>query len=284
MLEEIGGMLETFPEAFVAGAVVSGVLAYLGVFVILRRVVFIGVALSQVASAGIALAFVTGVNPFIGAFVTTLVAVTLLAYPYEGKRIPRDAVLGAVFVAGSALAVLIVSGSAFNLSKVKALLYGDIILTSKTDMLLLLLCHIPVVLLQILFLRPTTLTFLDRDNARIMGIRTAFWELLYFYCLGLAVASACKVMGSILVFAYLVLPSMTALLLLRRLVPVLVVCCIIAEGATFWGVYLSCKTDLPANQLISVLMLGVLMVAVVLRLLRRALALLAVRRICPQTE
>jgi len=265
MFDDIKAIVETFPEAVAAGCLVSGVLAFLGVFVILRRVVFIGVALSQVASAGIALAFITGISPFFGAFLTTFAAVTLLAYPFEGKRIPRDAVLGAVFVAGSAFAVLIVSGSAFNLSKVKALLYGDIILTSSDDLLLLLICHLPVLVVQVLFLRPTVQTFLDRDNASVMGIRTVFWELLYFYCLGLAVASACKVTGSILVFAYLILPPMTALLLSKRLIPVLIISTVIAEVATFSGIYFSVKTDLPTNQLISVLMLGVLLFAVLLR-------------------
>ena len=133
--------------------------------------------------------------------------------------------------------------------------------TSSSDLLTLLFCYVPVVIVQVLFLRPTTLAFLDRDHARVSGVRVVFWELLYFYCLGLAVAAASKVTGSLLVFAYLLLPPMTSLLFMRRLLPTLLLSAALAEVATFLGLCLSVRYDLPANQLVCVLLLGLLCAA-----------------------
>ena len=119
MLNDLKVIFEVFPHAVVAGVVIAAVCAFLGIFVILKRVVFIGVALSQVAAAGIAIAFVSGLPPYLGAGILTLAAVWLLACPYETRRIPRDAVMGTIFVAASGLSILVVAKSGFGLLDVQ---------------------------------------------------------------------------------------------------------------------------------------------------------------------
>ena len=197
---------EMFPEAVIAGAVIGSVCAMLGVFVILKRVVFIGIALSEVAACGIAAAIMCHIHPFLGAAAFTLATVTVLSYPFENNRLPRDAVLGVVFVLASAASILIVAHSGFGLQDVKALLYGDLILTSDADLRLILWIFLPVGVYLLTFLRPTLYTFLDRETARVLGLRVVLWELLYFFALGLAVSAASKVAGALLVFCYLVRP------------------------------------------------------------------------------
>ncbi|MFH1423106.1 MAG: iron chelate uptake ABC transporter family permease subunit [Planctomycetota bacterium] len=261
MWNNIETIFELFPDAVIAGVVIAASCAFLGVFVILKRVSFIGIALSQVAAAGIAASLLFGFPPLLCAAPVTLFAVTILSYPFDGKRIPRDAVLGITFVAASAASTLIVARSAFDLNEVKALLYGDLILTSHSDLIIIIICLLPAVLLQILFFRPTVLTFLDRDNAKVTGIRVAFWELLFFYCLGLTVAASCKVTGSILVFCYLTVPPVAGLLVSKRLIPAIVVSVIVAVLSTLIGIYISFKEDFPTNQVICVSSLIFLAVA-----------------------
>jgi manganese/iron transport system permease protein len=252
MIQNIRLLFQLFPQAVLAGIVIGAVCALLGVFVILKRVVFIGVVLSEVAALGIALALMVHLNPVVAASTLTLAVVAVLAYPFETRRIPRDAVLGVIFVLASGLSVLLVAKSGFGLHEVRGLLYGDLILTSSGDLRIVLATLLPVLAYTIAFIRPTTYSFLDREAARVLGIRTAVWDLLFFLALGLAVASASKLAGALLVFCYLVVAPAGALLLSRRLGVVLVLAVVIAALSTLAGLYWSVSRDLPTNQAVAV--------------------------------
>jgi len=245
-------LLRTFPDAVVGGIVIAAACSLLGVFVILKRVVFIGVTLSEVAACGIAAALMCGVHPFVGASVFALVAVTVLAQPFELKRLPRDALLGVLFVLAASTSILLVSQSGFGLHEVKRLLYGDLILTSRRDLVIILSTLLPVVAYLLLFLRPTLLTFLDRDAATALRLRVKVWELLYFVALGLAVSAASKVAGALLVFCYLVVTPAAALLLSKQMWLVMALAAGIAVACTVFGMMLSFTRDLPTNQTIAV--------------------------------
>ena len=273
MMENMQVILDLFPDAVIAGVVIAAVCAVLGVFVILKRVVFIGIALSEVAACGIAAAMIYDVHPFLGAAALTLATVVLLSYPFEGNRLPRDAVLGIIFVLASATSILLVAKSGFGLEEVKALLYGDLILTSEKDLQIILATFVPIGWYMLVFSRPMLYAFLDREAARVLGIRVVLWELLYFFCLGLAVSAASKVAGALLVFCYLVVSPSTALLLSRRLWLVLPVAALTAVVATIAGLYVSFSHDLPTNQTIAVAACAILMAAVIVNIVHRVLAI-----------
>ncbi len=252
MLSDIADLVTMFPEAIVAGAIIATVCACLGVFVILKRVVFIGITLAQVAAAGVAAAMVLGLSPFLGAAALTLATVTALAFPFETQRIPRDAVLGAIFVLAAGASILIVAKSGFGLTEVKSVLYGDLILTQRGDLTVILAALVPALLALVLFWRPIVYTFADREAARVLGIRVFVWDLVYFYILGVVVSVASKVGGALLVFAYLVVPPSAALLLTRRLVLAVVLSACIALLCTFVGLYAAFHYDVPTNHVIAV--------------------------------
>ena len=252
MLDDLLTLVRVFPHAILAGFLISSVCALLGVFVILKRVVFIGITLSEVAACGIAAAMVYHFPPFLGACVFTLATVAVLSHNFEMNRIPRDAVLGVIFVLASGLSILLVAKSGFGLQEVKALLYGDLILTSSKDLMVVLAALLPALAYVLVFLRPTLYTFLDREAAKTLGVRVGVWELLFFLALGLAVAAASKVAGSLLVFCYLVVAPSAALILSRRLGVVLLAAVVIAVTATAVGLGWSFTHDLPTNQTVAV--------------------------------
>jgi ABC-type Mn2+/Zn2+ transport system permease subunit len=237
-----------FPQALLAGLLIGLVCSILGVFVILKRVVFIGITLSETAALGIALSMLMHLPPLLGAAALTLLVVVLLALPLELASLPRNALMGIVFVAASALALLVVAGSGFGLREVKTLLYGDLILTTSFDLALMAAVLLPVLAVLLLFLRPITYSFLDREAAKVLGINVMGWELLYFCCLGLAVSAASKAAGALLVFCYLIAPPAAGLLLGRRLGVVMLISAMIALTGTVAGLGWSLLSDLPANQ------------------------------------
>lgn len=261
MIAAFTSLIQSFPQAVVAGLLIASVCALLGVFVILKRVVFIGITLSEMATCGVAVAMLMRQPPFVGGVVLTLAAVALLAYPFESRRIPREAILGVLFVLASSLSVLLVSQSGFGLQEIKALLYGDLILTSRADLCVIGTVFLPALLYFLLFIRPTLYTFLDREAAYVLGVKPVFWEMLFFMVLGVAIAAASKIAGTLLVFCYLIVPPTFALILSRRLWLVMILAVMAAVAATLIGLYASFTADLPTNQTICVAACAILALA-----------------------
>lgn len=243
-------ILDSFPAALSAGLLISAACSFLGVFVVLKRLVFIGATLSEVAACGVAVSFFFGFHPVAGALILTLAAVTLLAGNTSEEKIPKDSVLAAVFIAASSLSVLLAAKSAFGLEEIKSLLYGDLILTSGQDLGLLAVTVLPAAAAAGVFLRPILFTFLDRDEARILKIRVVVWELVFYYALAVVVSASSKLGGMLLVFCMLVVPPMTALLLSKRLVPALFLSVMFAWISVATGFYFSFVFDFPVNPVI----------------------------------
>lgn len=271
MIDSVRNLLTVFPYAIAAGFLIATVCSLLGVFVILKRVVFIGIALSEAAALGVAAAIMFHIHPFLGATVVTLATVAILAYPFERQRLPRDAVLGIIFVLASSLSVLLVARSGFGLHEVQSLLYGDLILTDRTDLAIILVTLVPVLIYLLVFIRPSLYTFLDREAARVMGVRVMIWELLFFFSLGVAVSAASKVAGALLVFCYLVVTPSSALLLSKRLWLVMLSAVLVSVAATMIGLVWSFRSDLPTNQAVAAVACGSFAAVLVLVGIRRLL-------------
>lgn len=239
-----------FPEAVFCGTVMAAVCSAFGVFVVLRRIVFISIALSEAATCGLALALVFHFSPLAGSTLVTAAAVLSLALPERRRRLPQDVVLGTVFLLASSASILLVAQHGFGLEEIKAMLYGDLIVSSVHDRWVLLFTGVPPLVALLLFLRPILYTSLDREGAQVMGVRCWFWEGLFFLLLGLVVSGASKSGGALLVFCLLVVTPATALLLVRRLWPALALAMVLGVATTWSGLLVAYRIDLPANPAI----------------------------------
>ena len=239
-----------FPEAVLCGTVMAAVCSAFGVFVVLKRIVFISIALSEAATCGLALALVFHFSPLAGSALVSGAVVFLLTLPEKRQRLPKDVMLGTVFLLASSASVLLVAQSGFGLEEIKAMLYGDLIVSSAHDRWVLLWTGLPSLTVLLLFLRPVLYAFLDREAACVMGIRCWLWEGLFFFLLGLVVSGASKSGGALLVFCLLVVIPATALLLARRLWTVIGISVALGVLTTWAGLLTAYSADLPANPTI----------------------------------
>ena len=268
MSDAWGMMWDMFFWHVVAGMVVGAGCAALGMFVILRRVVFIGIALAQGAALGVALALAAGIAPFWGAAGVSGGIVALLAVQRLSARFGRDALLGVLFVAASACAPLIVAHSAFHLHDVTKIFYGDLTLMEPVEMAAIMATGAGALLFVAVCLRALVVVGVDRDFARSMGVRATGWDALYFLALAVVVAVAARGVGSVLVFSYLIVAPLFGLLTCRTLKPALISACTMAAASTLFGFLIALLTDLTANLVISALMIGVLLAALPVRAIR----------------
>ena len=271
-LTSLESVVSIYGGALPAAFLMAGTFSVFGIFVVLKRMVFIGVTLSEVAAFGVAFALVHELPPFAGAALFCLLVVAILAYPYELTRLPRDTILGAIFIFASGMSIILVAHSGFGLEKVKAILYGNLLFASNTDLLTICAVMLPALLTMWMFYRPILYSFLDRESAITLGISAWRYELLFFVFLGLTVAAASRIAGVMLVFCYLVVPAATALLMARHLLQGMLLAVLTASFATIMGIATSYQADLPPNQLIAVISCTFLLLAFLYRQLRNRLS------------
>jgi len=247
-----------FRDALYGALVIALACSVLGVYVVLRRIVFVGAALAQISSAGIALAlWLAGAgialgpvsHPVVLSLVLTLGAVMFFSGGARG-RIPPDATIGVTYAVAAAVGILLIakaaSGEAHDI-----FLQGNILGITRGDTLVLLAVAVPVLLLHLVFYKELLFVSFDRETARTLGYNVRRWDLLLYLTLGVVIASAMQFAGVMLVFNFLVLPAVTGLLLSHTMRGVFVGSVVSALVAAFVGFSLSVPFDLPSGPAIS---------------------------------
>lgn len=255
-------LMRLFPETLICGTLMAVICSIFGIFVLFKRVVFVSIALSEVATLGLAFSLVFHLPPLLGSMGTTAAGVALLAVPEIRNRIPRDVMLAALFLAASSGSMLLVAQHGVGLEAIKAMLYGDLLVCSSADRWTLLATGVPCLVALLLFLRPLMMVFADREAAQVMGLRSGAWELVFFVLLGIVVSGASKNGGALLVFALLVIVPATALLLARRLWAVIVLAAGTGIGVVWVGSLAAYSFDLPVNPSIIICSIVAFVVAI----------------------
>ena len=245
-----------FRESLYGALVIALACSVLGVYVVLRRIVFVGAALAQLSSAGIALALflsgfgamhALGAHPVAMALVVTLAGAAFFGAEGGGRGpVPPDATIGVTYAVAAAAGILLVAkastGEAHDI-----FLQGNILGITRKDTLVLLGVSVPVLLLHVLFYKEFLFVSFDRETARTLGYRVGGWNLLLYLTLGLVIAFAMQFAGVMLVFNFLVLPAVTGLLLGRGMAGVFAWSVVSALLAALIGFTLSVPYDLPTG-------------------------------------
>ena len=251
-----GTPLHTIPGAVVAGLVAGTLLPLLGLWVVVQRVVFLGVALSQVAAAGVALGLVLGVPPLaLGLAATLLVAAAIVRGAGAGsgrQSVAGDGTLGALYCAASALALLFVQRSPADLDEVWHVLHGNLIYASGSEVQLTAGVLVGGVFVVGLFRRQILFASFDADTATALGMRSGLWQLLLFSVLAVVLAVCMRTTGSLLTFALLVLPPLAALGLGLGLGGTLIASGALGFIGTLAGLLLAVGADLHVESSITV--------------------------------
>jgi ABC-type Mn2+/Zn2+ transport system permease subunit len=249
-------MLSVFHDSFLRTALMGSlavgvVCAYLGVYVVLRRVVFVGAALAQVSSAGVGLAMLLGWNPSLLSLGLTLGGVAAFSIKPKDKRITQESFIGIGYALASALAVLFVAKSAQGEGHMLDVLSGDILTVTMSQVWMMIAFGLAAIAIHSLFLKQFLFSAFDAETAQASGIRSAAWDLFFFVILGVVISLSIRLAGTLLTFAFLVMPAVTALLFTQRTGRIFLVAIGAACIATIVGLSLSVKMDVPSGPAIA---------------------------------
>jgi zinc/manganese transport system permease protein len=239
--------------ACAAGLILTGIHAYLGLHVLARGVIFVDLALAQVAALGAAVATLAGHAPQgDGAYVYSLAfalggAGVLALTRTHRARVPQEALIGVVYVVAAAVAVLVLDRAPEGAERVKGLLVGNIVAVAPVDVVRLALLYGAVGLGHWLCRGP----LLALSAGRLApGPAASAWDVAFYGSFALVVTSSVRVAGVLLVFTYLVVPAMVGLLVAEGIGRRLLVGWTIGAGATVAGLVASVAWDLPTGAAI----------------------------------
>lgn len=209
---------ELFRDPIIVSATAGGVLGYLGIYVVLRRMVFAALALTQAAGCGVALAFFLEIhaglpkalsNPRAWSLGLTLLATLALQWP--GKRvITREGLLALLYLLGGGAALLIGTRISQEAHDIQAILFGTAVVVSQTDVQLVLGVGALIMVWQLWWRRGFTFASLDHECAQVRGLPVALLDASLLLMFAVYVAIATRALGALPVFAFSVLPAMAA--------------------------------------------------------------------------
>ncbi|HEX4666143.1 MAG TPA: metal ABC transporter permease [Chthoniobacterales bacterium] len=240
-------------------------LVYLGLHVVRRGIIFIDIAMAQMASLGICVAVLLhlrldGWPAFAIALGFTLLGAAI--FSVTGKRssqIPQEAVIGISYVVAAAAAVLLLSRAAEGDEEIKNMLVGNILLVSPLDVWKCFALFLLVGIVHFLLRRTFLLVSFDRDAAYERGWRVRWWDFLFYALFGLVVTSFVRIAGVLLIFSYLIVPAVCGINLADSLGKRFLIGCLVALIGGIGGLFLSFQWDLPSGAAI-VCTFGVLLV------------------------
>lgn len=246
-------LVHEFPYALWGSILVGVICAFLGVYIVARRVVFLGAVLTQVSVLGLTLTFLPGIflPHTIGSVAVTFASVIILSRLFTGRTIPRDAVLGVVFVSSIAARILILQKTPHvESAEIENLLRGDILFVTPELFWMMAGAFVVAVAVLTLFHKELQYTIFDPETAATQGYRTVIWDMVFFLTAGLVIAFATHMVGDIFVFGFLVIPPVTAMLLVHNVRAVYVVSILLGALVPVIGLFLAFRFDVPSSPAI----------------------------------
>jgi ABC-type Mn2+/Zn2+ transport system permease subunit len=265
--------MEVFTESFLryalfAGLLAGSVCAFLGVYVILRRIVFLGVALSQAAALGVALGLFVGWNAEAAAFGLTLATALAFSLPGRYQTLSKESLIGWAYVVAAGVSIILIAKNPAAEAHGVDVVSGTLLYASAREIWQL-GCVAGIVFLTFISLhRMFIFISFDKETARSMGLKTTSYELCFYACLGLSISLAMKTAGILFVFASLLIPAMISLMLFQRVWLILLGAVLVVLVSVPTGVSLSFQADLPTGPAVVCVYAGFFIVVSAVRAVR----------------
>jgi zinc/manganese transport system permease protein len=253
-------VLQFLAAPFVVSLILTGLHAYLGVHVIERGVIFVDLSLAQIAALGASVGLLlplSGGDPHSAGVYWlslgfTFVGAAIFAFLQHGRnaRIPAEAIIGISYAVASAASIVAMSQSTAQGEHLKDMLVGNILAVSWAEVGRTAFLYVIIGLFHFVCRRRFLLISIDPDQARAEGLSVRIWDFLFYVSFGFVVTWSVSIAGVLLVFCYLIVPSVAAMLYADRIGPRLAIGWTMGTVVSVLGMYFSVLFDLPTGATI----------------------------------
>ena len=242
----------------IACLLLPGILVYLGLHIVKREIIFVDLALAQVAALGTCLGlllehkandwqtYVFSLSfTFIGAIIFTLTR------NRKNHAVPQEAIIGIVYVVAAAASILLLSkGNAEANEEIKRTLIGDVLTVNPTQIWKTFALYAVIGVIHFVFRKRFLAISFEPERALAEGLPVLWWDFLFYILFGFVVSSFVQIGGVLLIFSYLIVPAVCASFLAHQLRSLLLIGWLTATGASIVGLYCSYEYDLPTGAAI----------------------------------
>ena len=257
--------------AFFECLILVGIHSYLGIHVIKRKVIFVDLALAQIAALGTTVGFLFGIIPgTVGAYWFSLSFAILGAAIFSlsrlrNEKIPQEAVIGLVYAIAAAVVILVIDKAPHGAEHIKELLTGSILWVKWETIAYAAIVYAGIGLFHFIFRKKFLLISNNPEQAYQEGISVRFWDFLFYVSFGIVITHSVGTAGVLLVFVFLVVPAITSILITDILWKQLLIGWGMGLVVSVLGLYISYIADLPSGPTV-VAFYGIMLLIVSLTL------------------
>ncbi len=234
-------------RALVAGVLVAALCALVGVWVVVRRLGFMGDALAHGVVPGLAIAFLVGFDLTLGAALGAVVVVVGVSLVRQRSGLPEDTAIGLLFVGLLALGVIIISRSGSFAVDLTSFLFGNVLGVSWGDIAIQVGAVLIALTVTVVFYRAFVAMSFDERKARLLGLRPDIARLVLLGLIALSVVASFRAVGALLVFGLLIAPAAASALITRHIPTMMASSAAIGVVAVVVGLELSFHLNLAAG-------------------------------------
>lgn len=266
-------MLEALQYDFMRNALAAGVLAsvacgVVGVYVVVKRIVFISGGIAHTSFGGIGLGYLLGINPVLGALFFTVASALGMGLVSRRTRLPEDTVIGIFWVAGMALGIVFVGLTPGYAPGLFSYLFGNILTVPGTDLLIMLILNVIIIVVVLSMYKEFLAISFDEEFSVVVGIPTERLYLVLLCLVALTVVVLIRVVGVILVIALLTIPAAAAKQFTYNLKKMMFLSVLLGIISVLCGLWLSYELDLASGATIVLFSVVLFLISFVFQRLR----------------
>lgn len=258
-------MINLLAAPCLACLILTGIHCYLGIHVVMREVIFVDLALAQIAALGAASATLVGYDPHsVGAYcfalAFTIAGAGIFAVGrFRDRRVPQEAVIGIAYAVASALAILLLSKLAIGKEDIEQMLVGRLLFVGWFEVGKTAAIYTAVALVHIALRKRFFAISASAEQARASGINIRLWDFVFYTTFGVVVTSSVQIAGVLLVFSFLVIPAVCAMMFFKQVRRRLVAGWVFGVLGSIGGLFASAEWDFPTGAAV-VTALGILFI------------------------
>lgn len=251
-------MLEALQYDFIRNALLAGLLAavacgIIGVYVVVKRIVFISGGIAHASFGGIGLGYLVGISPVLGAMLFALASALGIGVVTRKKKMTEDTAIGILWAMGMALGVIFIGRAPGYAPDLFSYLFGNILTVPSSDLILMLVLDAIILITVIALFKEFLAVSFDEEFGTVVGVPVGVLYVLLLCMIALTVVVLIRVVGIILVIALLTIPAALARQITHDIGKMMILAVFFGAAIAFGGLWLSYESDLASGATIVIL-------------------------------
>jgi len=250
-------------RALISAIAISIICSIVGLFLVLKRHSLFGDALAHVAFGGISIGLFTGVYPLWTAYIVAILSAVGVNKLRESTKIPPDSSIAVLLTSGLAIGVILISISGGFTLDLFSFLFGNILLVSNDDVIMILITDAIVIPVIYIFYKKLVLIIFDENQAKVSGLNVTWINTLFIVLASITIMASIRLVGVLLISSLIVIPNITALMLGKGFKKTMFISCAVSVFSVVFGIVISYYSNLAPSGTIVLTMVSMFLITII---------------------